>query len=163
MVKAVHDTATRLELERALDIAQEQGWTDTVQAVRLILDGRRDTGVLAGLDEEDHAIVTGILEGLQDPGSLPDPEAHADPAVAAPGLASMILLAARGDVQSLQAIAVMAEQMAAAGGEMAQVAARLRDLINGERDADRLTDGMAVRSRNLLLSVLEELARLDAH
>jgi hypothetical protein len=163
VVQAVDDPDSRIELEQALAIAEENGWTDAVHAVRLILAGRRDSEMLSGLDEEDHAIISGILEGLQNPANMPDPAATADPSFAAPGLAGMIMLAARGDVQGLQAIALMAEQMNAAGGEMAQVAAKFRALINGERDADQLTARMSNRSRSLILSILEELGKLDAH
>jgi hypothetical protein len=124
VVQAVDDPDSRIELEQALAIAEENGWTDAVHAVRLILAGRRDSEMLSGLE---------------------------------------IMLAARGDVQGLQAIALMAEQMNAAGGEMAQVAAKFRALINGERDADQLTARMSNRSRSLILSILEELGKLDAH
>lgn len=163
VVRAVDDPDMRAELEQALAIAEDNGWTEAVQAVRLILAGRRDAEMLSGLDEEDHAIVSGILEGLQNPANLPDPAATADPSFAAPGLASMITLAARGDVQGLQAISLMAEQMTAAGGEMAQVAGKFRALVNGVRDADQLTQRMSSRSRSLMLSILEELGKLDAH
>lgn len=163
VVRAVHNPDDHTELEQALGVAEENGWTEAVRAVRQILDGRRDTAILVGLDEEDHAIVTGILEGLQNPDSLPDPGARADASFAAPGLASMIAMAGRGNVNALQTLANMGEQMTSAGGEMAQISGRFRQLINGERNADILTSGVSQKSRSLLLSILDELAKLETH
>lgn len=163
VVRVVQNPVERPELERALARAEHNGWTDAVRAVRLILDGRRDTGVLAALDEEDHAIVSGILEGLQNPASLPEVDAKADGSFAAPGLASMITMASRGNAQALQALGMMGEQMTAFGGEMAQISGRFRRLVDGERDENKLTDGMSAKSRSLMLSILDELAKLDRH
>ena len=163
VVRACQNRDELAELEPILKAAEDNGWTETVRAARLLLTGRRDEGVLTGLDEEDHAIISGVLEGLQDPSSLPDPNAQADGTFAAPGLAGMVHLAARGDTQALQAIAGLGEQMSVLGGSMARLAATLRRLIDGERDADRLTEGMDTKTRTLFLSILEELAKLDAH
>jgi hypothetical protein len=163
VVHAVHTPEARPEIEQLLKVAEQNGWHDIVRAVKAILAGRRDESILMGLDEEDHAIVSGILEGLQNPAYLPDPEAPADAAFAAPGLATMINLAARGQVQALQALGLMGEQMTAAGGEMAQLAGRFRVLIDGERDAEKLTKDMLPKSRSLMLSILDELAKLDKH
>lgn len=163
VVRAVQNQDGRSELEQALVVAAENGWTDVVRAVRLVLEGRRDSGILRGLDEEDRAIVSGILEGLQNPSALPDPTANPDPSAAAPGLARLLAAAAGGDVDALHWLGVMGEQMTAAGGEMAQIAGRFRALLNGERDPDKLTGGMTARSRSLTLSLLDELARLESH
>ncbi len=163
VVRAVHNLDDRRELDRALAVAEENGWTDAVRAARLILDGRRDTGILAGLDEEDHAIISGILEGLQNPATLPEVSARADGSFAAPGLASMIAMACRGNVQALQALSVMGEQMTAHGGDMAHISGRLRQLLDGERDQEKLTAGMSAKSGSLMLSILDELAKLDHH
>ena len=46
---------------------------------------------------------------------------------------------------------------------MQRFAAVLRPLVNGERNADRLARGLTPRARQLLLSLLEELGRLDVH
>ncbi len=163
VVRAAHNPTDCQELDQILAAAAENGWTDAVRAVRMILDGRRDTGVLAGLDEEDHAIISGILEGLQNPATLPDLNAKTDGSFAAPGLASMIAMASRGNVQALQALGVMGEQMTAFGGEMAHISGRFRQLLDGQRDEDKLTEGMSARSRSLMLSILDELAKLDHH
>ncbi|HRK78641.1 MAG TPA: hypothetical protein PLQ95_08905 [Thiobacillus sp.] len=54
----------------------------------------------------------------------------------------------------------MAEQMMKAGGDMALLGGRMRRLVNGERDADPLAAGMGPLGRELLVSLLDELARL---
>ena len=47
-----------------------------------------------------------------------------------------------------------------AGGDMALLGGRMRRLVNGERDADPLAAGMGPLGRELLVSLLDELARL---
>ena len=46
---------------------------------------------------------------------------------------------------------------------MARLAGILRRLVQGERDAERLTDGMGPEGEKLVLLVLKELAKLDTH
>jgi hypothetical protein len=120
VVMACLNRDLRPALEPLLQASAENGWTDLVAAIRLILGGRRDPGVLVGLDEEDSAIVQAILLGLQNPATLADPNVKPDPAFAAPGLAAMIHAAVRGNIQALQLIANMAEQMSQFGGDMAK-------------------------------------------
>ncbi len=162
VVRACHQPAEVATLEGVLSGAEQNGWTDAVRAVRQILGGRRDRELLSGLDEEDHAIISSILDGLRDPATLPE-VSRPNPAAAAPGLATIIAAASRGDARALNGLATMGEQMSTTGGEMAELAGTFRRLVNGERDPDVLTDGMGAKSRNLMLAVLEELARLDRH
>ena len=150
------------ELDSALQVAEQQGWGKLVAAIREIMNGRRDLGVLNGLDEEDRVIVEAILRGIQDPATLPDPNAKPDASLAAPGLASMIHAAA-GNVQAYHMLATMAEQMSSAGGDMARLAAAIKPMVDGERDADKLSRGMGPLGKGLLNSILEELARLSLH
>ena len=88
---------------------------------------------------------------------------RADPTLAAPGLAHMIHAAGRGDAQALTLVAQMADQMSRVGGDMSRVAAVIRPLINGERNADRLCARMDTRGQQLVLQILDELGRLDLH
>jgi hypothetical protein len=155
-------TESRTEFEQLLQMATENGWSELVGAIRLIIfKGRRDLEVLNPLDEEDRVIAEAILKGLQDPASLPDPNAKPDPALAAPGLASMIHAARSGNPQALQIIAEMAEQMSKVGGPMSHLAAVIRPLINGERDPDRLCKRMDSNTQAMVLGILEELKRLE--
>jgi len=153
----------RKELDALLQGAEANGWTRLAAALRTILGGRRDPGVLEALDEEDRAIAGAVLRGLQDPATLPDPNARPDATMAAPGLAHMIHAAATGNTQALMLVANMAEQMSKAGGDMAQLAGRIRPMVNGERDPDRLCRGMGPRGEQLVLGILDELGRLDLH
>jgi hypothetical protein len=43
---------------------------------------------------------------------------------------------------------------------MALLGGRMRRLVNGERDADQLVVGMGPLGRELLISLLDELAKL---
>jgi len=151
------------EIEPTLEALIANGWTALAGTIRRILSGERDARLLLGLDEEDRVIIDAILRGLQDPTTLPDPNAKPDPGLAAPGLAAMIHAAAHGDTSALQMLAGMAEQMLRAGGDLAKLSGILRRLVNGERDPDILCRGMSTRGSQLVLSLLEELARLHAH
>jgi hypothetical protein len=163
VVVACDQPARRAELDPTLNALATQGYPQLASAIRAILGGRRDDALLAGLDEEDGTVIEAILRGLQNPASLPPLDQAADPTMAAPGLAGLIHDAARGDAQALGVLADMATQMTRAGGEMAQLAAILRRLINGERDAGELGRRLGAPGRGLLNSILEELGRLDSH
>jgi len=151
------------QLDALLNAAAQNGWTALAAAVRLFASGKRDLNLIAGLDEEDRVVAEAILRGLQDPNTLPDPNQKADPALAAPGLASMIQAAGTGDAQALSLISQMAEQMSKVGGDMSRVAAVIRPMINGERDPDKLCSRLDLRGQQLVLQILEELGKLDLH
>ena len=151
------------DLETLLTNAEQNGWQALSRAVRSIADGERNVVALGTLDDEDRVIAEAILRGLQDPSTLPDPGRNSDPAMAAPGLAHMIHAAASGNVQALTLISNMAEQMSRVGDDMGQLAGRIRPLINGERDPDRLTQGMGTRGEQLMLDLLDELGKLSHH
>jgi hypothetical protein len=152
----------RADLETLLTGAEQQGWSELVAALRRIAEGDRSSALLSGLDEEDRIIAESILRGLQDPASLPDPRRAQDPTLAAPGLAHMIH-AARGNPQALVLIGNMADQMSKVGGTMARLAGVIRPLVNGERNPDRLCRGMDAPTRQLVLDILGELGKLEAH
>ena len=153
----------RRDLETLLQGAEQQGWGALVGAVRRIVRGERSPAVFAGLDEEDQVIAESILRGLQDPNTLPDPAKAQDASLAAPGLAHMIHAAARGNAQALILIGNMADQMSKVGGGMTRLAGVIRPLIDGERDPARLCRGMDTRTEQLVLEILAELGRLQAH
>lgn len=151
------------DLEDILKQAQDNGWLQLVAAIRRILSGNRDAAMLNSLDEEDRLIVQSILRGLQDPSTLPDLGSGVNGAMAAPGIAAMINGARRGNLETLELLGGMAQQMLQAGGDMARLAAILRPLVQGERDADKLTAGMGQEGEKLVVAILEELGRLDEH
>lgn len=149
------------QLQPMLAQAEQQGWDKLVTALRLVIAGRRDSGVYADLDVDEQIIVEAILCGIQDPTTLPDPGQSADPNAAAPGLASMILASAQGDVAALSALASMSEQMVKAGGDMAKLGGSMRRMVNGERDIDQLTRGMSAKGRDLMAKLVGELSKSD--
>ena len=160
VVKACQNPQLLPELEPLLAHAQNNGWTALVTAIRNIVKGKRDPSLLAGLDEEDTVIIRAILDGLQNPATLPDINQQGDATMAAPGLAQMIHAAGRGDAQALQAVSLMAQQMMAAPGDMARLGGNMKRLVDGERDADRLCQGMGPSGEQLMLSLIEELNKL---
>jgi hypothetical protein len=151
------------DLDEILKQAEQNGWLQLVATIRKILAGSRDAALLKGLDDEDRVIVQSILQGLQNPDTLPDLAAGADGAMAAPGIAAMVNGARRGNLETLQLLGNMAQQMLQAGGDMARLAAILRPLVQGERDAEKLTAGMGADGEKLVLAILDELGRLDTH
>lgn len=163
VVQACHDASRVAELESVLRAAEEYGQQDLVNAVRSVLKGSRDASLLNNLEEDDAVIVDAILRGLQDPSTLPDPNAQPDAGAAAPGLAGMIHAAATGNSEALQVLANMAEQMTAAGGDMARLGGIMRALVDGERDPEKLCKGMGAQGESLVASILEELGKLERH
>lgn len=151
------------QTQQMLTQAEQQGWVGMVMAARQVLAGKRDSGVYAGLDDDDRIIIEAILRGIQDPTTLPDPNQQPDPSAAAPGLGGMIHAAATGDVPALSALADMAEQMVKVGGDMGRLGGSLRRLVNGERDVDLLTRGMSASGRDLVTKLVDELARYNVH
>jgi len=162
-VEFIQQPAAESQLDALLNAAAQSGWTALAATVRLFASGRRDLNLVAGLDEEDRVVAEAILRGLQDPGTLPDPNKKADPSLAAPGLAGMIHAAGSGDVQALTLVSQMAEQMSKVGGDMSRVAAVIRPMINGERDPDRLCSRLDARGQQLVLKILDELGKLGVH
>lgn len=163
VVKAIQNPELRPALEPLLRTSEENGWRALVAAIRKILNGSREMSLVATLDEEDATIVEAILRGIQNPATLPDPNAKPDPILAAPGLAGMIHACTRGDVQALELLSQMAEQMTRAGGDLGRLGGLMRRLVEGERDPEKLSKGMGPQGESLVLAVLEELGRLEAH
>ena len=161
VVECSQNEEQRAEYEALLQVAEKNDWHALVAAIRQIIAGQRDMSAIRGLDEEDRVIAEAIMRGLQNPATLPDPNAKPDPALAAPGLASMILAAGRGNVQALTLISNMAEQMSRAGGPMAKLASVIRPMINGEREAEKLCQGMNSQTEQVVLGILEELKKAE--
>ena len=162
MVKACQNPQERLAFEPQIKVLQEQGWDQLALVAQQLLNGERSETLLKGLDEEDIIIITAVLEGIQNPNTLPDVNAQPKAADAAPGLASIVHAAGTGDAGALNALSVMAEQMSQTGGAMAEIAGAMRSLVNGERDFDKLSKKMRGESKDLLIAILNELGKLTA-
>ncbi|MBL1277092.1 MAG: hypothetical protein COB30_013490 [Ectothiorhodospiraceae bacterium] len=160
VVMSCSNSDGRAELESILEIAIQQGWSEMVRVIRMIVSGNRNESLLNGLDEEDTVIVRSILAGLQNPETLPDVNQQGDATQAAPGLAEMIYAASHGDAQALQAVSMMAEQMTQAPGDMGLLGGNIKRLIDGERDADLLCKGMGTSGEQLMLNLIDELNKM---
>jgi len=150
------------DLEQVLQQAEENEWNQLVTAIRDVMSGNRDEAILLGLDDEDKVIIESILRGLQDPSTLPELDTDFDSEMAAPGIAGLIHASRNGNAQALQIIANMAKQMLQAGGDMGILAGRIRPLVEGERDADKLTENMTDKGQKLITDIIEELLKLEA-
>lgn len=153
----------RRELEPVLEALQHHGQPALANALRGVLAGRRDAGLLRSLDSDDRAVVERVLQGIHNPATLPDPEARPDPAAAAPGLATIVHTAAGGDHGALSMLDDMTEQMRRVGGDMAHLSEILSRLLQGERDPILLCAGTGASCQSLVRAILDELARLDRH
>lgn len=163
VVQAVRDRSQIPPLMEMLREAESRGWAVLVSVIRDILDGKRERALLLGLDEEDKVIAEAILAGIENPATLPPIESGGDAQAAAPGLASMISMAGRGNMEAFTTLANMAEQMMKAGGDMARLGGIMRRLVNGERDEAALTKGMNELGRKLVRDILDELERPTLH
>ena len=150
------------DLEQVLQQAEQNDWKQLVATIRNIMTGNRDESLLQGLDKEDSIIIDAILKGLQDPTTRPALETDIDSTMAAPGIAGLVHAARNGNVQALQIISTMAKQMLAAGGDMGILSGRIRPLIEGERDTDKLTEKLSGKGEKLMLEIVEELLKLEA-
>ena len=163
VVQTIHNPELKPHLDQVLQQSAQNGWQDLVNVINKIVAGNRDQALLKGLDEEDAVIVDSILRGLQDPASLPKTEQTGDATQAAPMLAQLINEARRGDHNALSMLGTMAEQMSKTGGDMANLSAVIKDMIDGERDVDKLCTRMGVQGESLITQILSELAKLDTH
>lgn len=163
VVQTIHNMDLKPHLDQVLQQSVQNGWQDLVKVINKIVAGSRDQSLAKGLDEEDAVIVDSILRGLQDPNTLPKVEATGDASMAAPMFAQLIDEARRGDHNALSMLGTMAEQMSTAGGDMASLSAVIKDMIDGERDVDKLCTRMGVQGESLVTQILSELAKLDLH
>lgn len=163
VIQSIHNHTLRAQLEQVLKQSEHNGWGALVAVIRKIVDGNRDSRLLEGLDEEDQVIIDGILQGLQDPSTLPKPEQKADAALAAPMLAQLINDARRGDHDAVIMLGGLAEQMSAAGGDLANLGATVKAMIDGERSIDKLCNRMGPQGESLITAIITELNQLDSH
>jgi len=163
VVQTIHNPEYKPQLDQVLQQSAQNGWQDLVNVINKIVGGSRDMALINGLDDEDAVIAESILRGLQDPETLPKSEQAGDATKAAPMLAQMINEARRGDHNALAMLGTMAEQMSKAGGDMANLSAVIKDMIDGERSVDKLCTRMGVQGESLITQILSELAKLDTH
>ena len=163
VVQTIHNPELRPQLDHVLKQSEENGWVGLVAAIRKIIAGSRDNSLVAGQDDEDKVIIDAILKGIQDPTTLPKPEQQADATAAAPMLAQLINDAGRGDHDAVIMLGGLAEQMSNAGGDLANLSAVVKNLIDGERDIDKLCSRMGPQGESLITAIITELGKFDIH
>jgi hypothetical protein len=130
---------------------------------RIVRSAKPDEADETALSDDERVVLNAVLQGIDDPAALPQAVAPFDPAAAAPGLALMIDAAARGDPHALHSLSEMAEAMIQVGGDMGRLSGIMRRLVNGERDAERLTHSMGAQGISLVHAILDQLATLTQH
>lgn len=163
VVQTIHNPELGPQLDHVLKQSEQNGWGGLVAAIRKIVAGNRDNNLLVGQDDEDRIILDSILKGIQDPNTLPKPEQQGDASTAAPMLAKLINDASRGDHDAVIMLGGLAEQMSGAGGDLANLSAVVKDMIDGERSIDKLCSRMGPQGESLITAIIAELAKLDIH
>jgi len=163
VVQTIHNKELKPHLDTILKQSAENGWQGLVTVINKILAGSREQSLVNALDDEDAVIVDSILRGIQDPETLPKTEQSGDATQAAPMFARLIDEARRGNHNSLSILGSMAEQMSNAGGDLANLSAVIKSMVDGERDIDKLCTRMGPQGESLVTQIISELAKLDTH
>lgn len=163
VVQTIQNPELKPQLDHVLKQSEQNGWISLVSAIRKIIAGSRDDSLLTGQDDEDRVIIEAILKGIQDPATLPKPEQQADATAAAPMLARLIHDAGRGDHEAVIMLGGMAEQMSNAGGDLANLSAVIKTMVDGERSIDKLCTRMGPQGESLITAIISELSQLDVH
>ena len=163
VVQTIHNPELKPQLDHVLKQSEQNGWVGLVAAIRKIMIGSRDDSLLAIQDDEDRTIIDAILKGIQDPTTLPKPEQQGDATTAAPMLAKLVHDAGRGDHDAVIMLGGLAEQMSSAGGDMSNLSAVIKNMIDGERNVDMLCTRMGPQGESLITAILSELGKLDIH
>ena len=163
VVQTIHNPELRPQLDHVLKQSEQNGWVGLVTAIRKIMAGSRDDSLLATQDDEDRTIINAILKGIQDPTTLPKPEQQGDATTAAPMLAKLVHDAGRGDHDAVIMLGGLAEQMSNAGGDLSNLSAVIKTMIDGERSIDKLCTRMGPQGESLITAIIAELSKIDIH
>jgi hypothetical protein len=116
--------------------------------------GNRERVLLHELDEEENIIIESILNGLEDPGTLPTVTADLNSALAAPGIASLIHASMQGNPESLNIISDLTKQMKDTDGDNSNIAESIITMIDKEHDLAKLTADRLEQEQILLADIL---------
>jgi len=125
------------------------------------MSGNRNHSLLQELDEEESIIIESILNGIEDPGSLPPVPIDLSSDMAAPGIASLIHASKHGSKESQNIITSLTKQMLDTGGDAAIISGSIRTMIEGEHDFNKLIAGMSEQGQKLITGILTELTKLE--
>ena len=163
VVQTIHNPELRPQLDHVLKQSEQNGWGGLVAVIRKIVAGSRDNSLVAGQDDEDRVILDAILKGIQDPTTLPKPEQQGDASSAAPMLAQLINDASRGNHDAVIMLGGLAEQMSNAGGDLSNLSAVIKNMIDGERSIDKLCSRMGPQGESLITAIISERGKFDIH
>jgi len=151
------------DLEHFLRQAEENDWRKLVEVIRRIISGNHNRSLLHDLDEEESIIIESILNGIEDPHTLPPVPVDLNSDMAAPGIASLIHATMQGSAESQNIITNLTKQMLDNGGDVAIIAGSIRAMIEGERDLNEFTAVMSDQGQKLISGILTELTILEAN
>jgi len=149
------------DLEQALQLAEANDWQKLVATIRNIMSGNRGRTLLQNLDEEETIIIESILNGIDDPATLPAVTADLNSDMAASGIASLIHASMQGNTESANVIDSLTTQMSNTGSEYATIAVSIKKMIEGERNLEILIENISEQGHNLMTDILTELKTLE--
>ncbi|HFD11214.1 MAG TPA: hypothetical protein ENJ32_01915 [Crenotrichaceae bacterium] len=156
------EPGTVADLEQFLELAEMNDWVKLVKTIRNIMSGNRDNSLLDNLDEEEYIVIKSILNGIENPETLPPIAIDLNSDMAAPGIASLIHASSQGNVESKNIIEGLTSQMSNAGSEYTTIALSIEKMMRGERNFDKLTEDMSEAGHKLITGIIAELSMLEA-
>jgi len=163
VVQTILNPELKPQLDHVLKQSEQNGWVGLVAAIRKIVAGSRDNSLLAGQDDKDRVIIDARMKDRKNPNSLPKPEQQADATTAAPMLAQLVHDAGHGDHDAVIMLGGLAEQMSNAGGDLSNLSAVIKNMIDGERNIDKLCTRMGPQGESLITAIISELSKFDIH
>jgi hypothetical protein len=163
VVMQCNSPGTVPDMELVLQQAEDNDWIKLVAAIRVLIMGNRDRAMLDELDGEDRIIVDAMLRGIEDPKTLPLLQADFESHMTAPGIAGLMRAAMGGHAQAQQILITMTNSLIQDGGELGAMAGRLRPMIEGERDVDKLCANLSEQGKKMIADILHELQIYEAH
>jgi len=151
------DQSNHADVVPLIDRYREDGWTDLSHALSAWLEGKEPQ--TEGLDDEDTQIIAGIQQALAEPAWL---DSLADQArqEAAGSIAALIFAGTWGDHDALEALAHMREAAREAGLKHSAAEAFV-DIVEGERDVQKLIDQHTEADPELLRAVMAQFNALE--
>lgn len=162
VVEAIKFPQYQPTLEKHLALAEAAGgWTDLVAAIKKILAGARLLDQFDSLDDEDRRVIIAILRGLDDFSDLPDASNVVDPQKTGLKVATLVMAMRCGNAQAGQSLSEIVAMMNNMGGDMQHVSGAIVQIVNGERDTDKLCSNTAQVGTSIVQRVLEELRKRE--
>jgi len=162
VVEAIKFPQYQPMLDKQLALADAAGgWTDLVTAIKNVLAGERSLSQFDHLDDEDRRVILAIFRGLDDFSDLPDASNVVDPQKTGLKIATLVMAVRCGNTQAGQSLSEIVAMMNNMGGDMKHVSGAVAQIVDGERDADRLCSSTAQAGTRIVQRILEELRKRE--